>query len=169
MALALLIAIGVAMFVALNREDEASLAVPPMSLKGTRTIELLFPGFRGGVARESREIVSEDSLEGDVRTAIEALIAGSEQGARPVPAATIVRNVFWDGEGELTISFSEHLRSDHPGGSEAEFATLRSIVGTIGTSFPGVDAVRILIEGDVVSSLAGHADLSHPLRTADFR
>ena len=166
---ALLLAVGAGLFVALQREETGVVSPAPEAIRGTRTVELVFPGVRGGVAREMREIVGGDHMEDDVRTTVEELIAGSGEGAHPIPSATILRNVFWDGEGEITLSFSDQLRLDHPGGSEAELATLRSLVTTIGTNFPGVDAVRILIEGDAPATLAGHADLSRPLRVADYR
>lgn len=166
---ALVLVVAVGLFIALQREETGVVSPVPEAIRGTRTVELLFPGVRGGSVRETREIIGGDHLEEDVRTTVEELIAGSAEGARPIPSSTLLHNVFWDGEGEVILSFSDHLRSDHPGGSEAELATLHSLVATIGTNFPGVDDVRILIEGDAPVTLAGHADLSRPLRVADYR
>jgi spore germination protein GerM len=121
------------------------------------------------MARETREIVAGGLLEEDVRRVVEELIAGGETGLHPVPPATRLRNVFYDGEGEVVLNFTEHLHTDHPGGSEAENATLRSVVMTLGVNFPGVDRVRILVEGEAAGTLAGHADLSRPLEVRDYR
>ena len=38
-------------------------------------------------------------------------------------------NVFYDGAGEVALNFTDHLRTDHPGGSDAEIATLRVRAG----------------------------------------
>lgn len=153
----------------LRQEEQPVVGGVPDDVRGTRTVELFLPGPDGDLVRETREIVGGDFLEADVRRAVEELIAGGEAGIRPVPPSTRLKNVFHDGEGGITLNFSEHLRSDHPGGSEAENATLRSLVTTVGVNFPGVDRVLVLIDGEMVSTLAGHADLSKPLNVQDYR
>jgi spore germination protein GerM len=154
---------------ALRRENAPIVDPPDLEVRGTRTVDLFLPAPDGELEREPREIVGGEHLEDDVRRAVEELIAGGSTGIRPVPASTRLINVFDDGAGEITLNFSEHIRSDHPGGSEAEIATLRSIVSTVGVNFPGVDRVRILIEGDVVNTLAGHTDLRGPLDVQEYR
>jgi spore germination protein GerM len=162
--------IGAGLWYALQREEPV--AVSPSGereIPGTRSINLFFPQPGGGVERETREIVGSDFLEEDVRRAVEELIQGGESGLRPIPAATRLLNVFSDGAGEITLNFTDHLRTDHPGGSEAEIVTLRCLVSTVGASFPSVDQVRILIEGEEVVTLAGHVDLRDPLRVEEYR
>jgi spore germination protein GerM len=119
--------------------------------------------------RETREIVAGDFLEEDVARVVQELLGGGEGGLRPLPADTRLLNVFHDGAGEVTLNFSEELQSAHPGGSEAELATLQCLVSTIAANFAGVDRVRILIEGESVATLAGHADLSAPVAVDDYR
>lgn len=157
------------LYFALQREETTVVGTPTGLERGTRTVELFFPASNGELVRETREIVAGGQLEDDVRRVVEELIAGGETGLHPIPVATRLKNVFYDGEGELTLNFTEHLRSDHPGGSEAENATLRCLVSSLGINFPGVDRVRILVEGETVSTLAGHADLSGPLDVRDYR
>jgi hypothetical protein len=156
------------LWTALRREDVAVVPPPSEELAGTRTVELFFPGPNGGLQRETREILGSDFLEMDVSRAVEELIRGPEAGVRPIPPTTRLLAAFFDGDGEITLSFSDHLRTEHPGGSEAEMETIRCLVATVGTNFPGVDRVRILVEGDAVSTLAGHADLSRPLPVEDY-
>lgn len=157
------------LFFALQREETTVGGTPVAPEQGTRTVELFFPGANAELVRETREIVAGGHLEDDVRRVVEELIAGGETGLHPIPPATQLRNVFYDGEGEVVLNFSERLRSDHPGGSEAENATLRCLVTTLGVNFPGVDRVTILVEGEAVQTLAGHADLSRPLEVQDYR
>lgn len=171
-AAGLVLVLVAALFLALQREDlSGGVATPLEEVQGTRTITLLFPGARAGYIRESREIVGGEFFEEDVRTTVHELIGGSREqpAVRPLPPTTQLWNVFWDGEGELTLNFSDHLRSEHPGGSEAELATLRCVMSTLGSNFPEVDAVRFLIEGEVPLTLAGHVELTRPVRVADYR
>lgn len=165
-----LVLIGAGVWLALQREEPVIVSSSlEAEVAGTRTIDLFFPAPGGRIDRESREIVGSDHLEEDVRRAVEELIRGGASGLRPVPPSTRLLNVFYDGTGEVTLSFTDHLRTDHPGGSTAEFATLKCLVSTVGSNFPGVDQVRLLIEGEEAVTLAGHADLRAPLRVEEYR
>ena len=163
------VGLGVALRFALTREDVGDLQPPVEEVQGTRSVDLFFPSSGGGYQRETREILGGEHLAQDVRRAVEELIAGSRNGERALSASTRIHNVFFDGEGEITIDFSDHLRLDHPGGSEAEFATLGCLASTLGANFPGIDRMRILVDGETVSTLAGHADISGPLNVKDLR
>ncbi|GJM45354.1 MAG: hypothetical protein DHS20C21_21960 [Gemmatimonadota bacterium] len=163
------LAIAVGLFAALRREDSGVVAPVAVEVAGTRSVNLFFPGASGGLQRETREILGSDFLAVDVRRTVEELIAGPESGPSPFPAGTLVLSTFFDQEGEVTVNFSDHLTTDHPGGSAAEIETIRCLVTTIGRNFPGVDRVRILIDGDVAATLAGHTDLSRPLPVDDYR
>lgn len=155
--------------VAVNR-DATDIGKPGADpLTGTRTVELTFPNSDGRFIVETREIVGGDHIEQDVRRAIEELIVGPQEGVRPLPSATRLLDVFFDGDGELTLNFSDDLRTDHPGGSEAEMATLRCLVTTIAANFPAVDRVRVLVDGETIPTLAGHMDLREPLNVEDYR
>ena len=64
--------------------------------------------------------------------------------------------------GLCTVDFSAELKTNHPGGSSWELMTVYSIVNTL-TRFSAVEEVQILVEGQIVETLAGHVDLSKPL------
>ena len=51
-----------------------------------------------------------------------------------------------------------------PGGSEAELLTVYSVVNSLTANFPAVKRVQILIEDRPAPTLAGHVDLTRPLR-----
>ena len=55
------------------------------------------------------------------------------------------------------------------GGSDEELMTVDSIVNSLARNVPQVQAVQFLIEGHPVSTLAGHVDLTAPLRAAGDR
>jgi hypothetical protein len=78
-------------------------------------------------------------------------------------------DVFFDHDAELVLNFSEELRKDHPGGSEAVVATLRCLAGTIAANFPAVERLRVLIDGEALSTLVGHVDLGGALEVDDYR
>ena len=136
---------------------------------GARTIELLVPDGDGRFDVETREIVGGETAESEIRRAIEELIRGSEKGIHPLPSTTRLLDVFLDGNGELILNFSDDLRKDHPGGSEAELATVRCLLSTIGANFPDVERVRLLVEGEPITTIAGHADLSGALAVDRYR
>jgi spore germination protein GerM len=169
LALAALLAIGGGLWYALQREEIATVDPVIHSVPGTRAIDLFLPDANGKITRETRDILGSDHVEEDMRRAVEELIAGGRSGARVIPASTRLLNVFADGTGGVTLNFSEDLRAHHPGGSSAEIATLRCLVSTVGSNFPGVDQVQILIDGEIVPTLAGHVNLQRPLRVADYR
>ena len=50
-----------------------------------------------------------------------------------------------------------------PGGSLSELLTVYSVVNSLVVNFPAVSRVQILVEDHMVTSLAGHVDLSRPL------
>lgn len=161
-------ALTAGLFFALHREGAPIVTAPVEEVQGTRSVDLYFPGLEGELVTETREIVGAETMEADVRRVVEELVSGGSRGIRPLPANTRLLNVFQDGAGGVTLNFSEHFRSDHPGGSEAELVTLRCLVSTLGTNFPEIDRVQVLVEGEVVPTLAGHADLARPLEAADY-
>ena len=62
----------------------------------------------------------------------------------------------------LVASFSWELAGGQYLGSNEEIALVYSIVNTL-AQLPGIESVRILIEGNTVESLADHVDLTAPL------
>ncbi|NLC53596.1 MAG: GerMN domain-containing protein [Firmicutes bacterium] len=97
------------------------------------------------------------------KAALRELIKGPETvGLQPVlPPKTTVRNLEIESGLAVVDLSQEAVRIDR--GSWGEALVVWSLVNTL-TKFPEVEAVRILIEGQPVETLAGHFDLSRPLR-----
>jgi hypothetical protein len=164
LGLVVLVAVGFGLQVALRREEIPGVIPPERADLGGRSVEVLYPESSGEWVRERREILASGVREEEIRRLLVELMRGpTGEGANVFPPQTRLEDVFWDGEGELTVSFSEHLRSDHPGGSRAETATIQCLLGTLKANFPEVQRVRILVEGETVSTIAGHVDISRPL------
>lgn len=92
------------------------------------------------------------------------LLAGPrlEHLAGVIPADTVVLDYRLSGE-TLYVSFSHHLVTNHPGGSTGEILTVYAIVNSL-TGIDGVERVQILVENQVVDTLAGHLNLQRALR-----
>jgi germination protein M len=135
---------------------------------------MLFFGDRDarGLATEQRLLPSQGPLETRIVAVVAALIDGPEGQdlVRCLPPDTHVRRVFHDDESAtLFLDFDPALVTHHPGGSAAEWATLASLVRTIGSNFPEIARVQVLVDGDPVDTLAGHFDTSHPLEVAAWQ
>jgi germination protein M len=81
---------------------------------------------------------------------------------RPLPSATRVLGVRIS-DGVATADFSPHLVQRFVGGADNEGVVVYAIVNTL-ASLPGVDRVRILVEGQPIETIGGHIDVSGPLR-----
>ena len=94
---------------------------------------------------------------------VEALLAGPRSAdlSRALPEDVSIRDVTVE-EGIAYVDFSGEL-GDVSLGHEAEAVLVNSIVWTL-TQLDEVDAVQILIAGEVVETLAGHILIDEPLR-----
>lgn len=153
---------------AMRRETTGGGRFPDES-HGSRSIDLVFPDEDDGFTVETREVLGAEFLEDEVRRTVEELIRGSTDGVHPLPESTRVLDVFFDGDGEIVLNLSDELRKDHPGGSEAETATLRCLAGTLAANFPVVQRLRILIDGEAPVTLAGHIDLAGAIEVEEYR
>ncbi len=104
------------------------------------------PGL--GVARASLQ----ELIEGDVP-------AGCE---RPLPPGAKLLGITV-ADGLASADFSQELVSGFRGGSDNEGVTVFAIVNTL-TSLPTVDRVRILVQGEPITTIGGHLDLTVPLK-----
>lgn len=96
---------------------------------------------------------------------INALIDGPREGLmRTIPTGTILRALYVTQEGTAYVDISDAIKDAHPGGIKSELFTIYSIVNTIILNIPGIDAVKILIEGRESMTLAGHIDLRFPFK-----
>lgn len=78
-----------------------------------------------------------------------------------IPAGARVLSVTVQ-DGLAIVDYSRELRDNHPGGSAGEMLTAYAIVGSL-VALKGIDAVQILLEGEVVETLVGHLIFSEPM------
>jgi germination protein M len=149
---------------------EADVAPALDSSQTTRTVTLYF-GSRDarGLVPESREIRAREDAVGDLRGLIEALTSGPrEDGVPTLPSAARLLGAYIS-DGTAYLDFSREIVDTATGSTAGEYIMIASVVNTVCSNFTGLDAVRILIEGEEVDTLGGHILISRPLRPSDWR
>ncbi|NLL42845.1 MAG: GerMN domain-containing protein [Firmicutes bacterium] len=102
------------------------------------------------------------------RSALQALLDGPldhEELSASVPKTTKLLDLAIQDK-LASVSFSSEIRDDFLGGSLIEAYLVEAIVNTL-TEFPEVEAVQILVEGEVVESIGGHIYIKEPLRRSN--
>jgi hypothetical protein len=78
----------------------------------------------------------------------------------PLPAGSEVRAVYLVDPGMAVIDTNAAFADAHRSGVLVEELTVASLVQTLAANVPGINRVRILVDGKSRDTLAGHADLS---------
>ncbi|MEE9218947.1 MAG: GerMN domain-containing protein [Acidobacteriota bacterium] len=141
-------------------DEEAPLADPQKS--ADREVVLFFSREgTAGLYPEMRRILVTASLTDQVRQVVEALIRGPRRalGVAVLPKQAQLRQIYLDREGNAYVDFTPELVTRHPGGTEAEVATLFALVNALTYNFPEIRSVQILVDGEQRETLAGHLDL----------
>lgn len=149
--------------VEMGRTRLAEAALQPARAK--ETAKLYFPSFElGSLIEEGRAIAWAASEADRVRQVVLALVEGSRQGlARALPPTTSIRGVFITPDGTAYLDFSEDSFLEFKSGIASESLVLDAIVNSITMNVPRVKRVRILVQGQNVDTLDGHADLGEYL------
>ncbi|HLW78905.1 MAG TPA: GerMN domain-containing protein [Terriglobia bacterium] len=129
---------------------------------GTRTITLYFPSYdQGALVGETRDVNWPVDDADRIREVLLALIEGSGQGHGPaMPPSTGIRAVFLLPDGTAYVDLTKEVLSGLAPGIGSETLAVYSIVDSLAANVPAVKLVRITVEGQVVETLDGHADLT---------
>ena len=150
-------------------EEEAPLG-GFLSPENQMRILLFFPSASDSqMVPEQRIIFLTDTLTSQVKQAVSELLAGpiTEGLLTSFPPGTSLEGVFLPGTGVAIIDLGRDVLA-LPSGSEWEQAALYSLVNTVVHNFAEIHRVQVLVQGQEVTTLAGHLDTSRPLR-ADMR
>ena len=122
--------------------------------------KLYFPSFElGSLIEEGRPIAWAASDADRVRQVVLALVEGSRQGlGRALPPNASIRGVYITPDGTAFLDFSGESFAEFKAGIASESLILDAIVNSIALNVPRVKRVRILIQGQNVDTLDGHAD-----------
>jgi hypothetical protein len=160
LALALLIPSGCRRQPASRTLPQAGPAQPtPVPVR----VYLFYPGDDTLLHREIRLLAElPDATTSRVRTVIEELLAGSQEGLAPAfPWAATVEAVFVDGTGNAYVDFSPPP-ADALAGTSEEVMLAYAVVNTVIANCRGIERVQLLFGGREVPTL-GNVDLSRPL------
>jgi spore germination protein GerM len=129
---------------------------------GKQSVTLYFPSTnQGRLVAESRSMPMVVSDNDRIRQVVLALIAGPTQEARrALPPSADVRAVFLTSEGTAYLDLSNSALTGFLPGIESETLAVYSIVNSVAANVPAVKKVKILVQGQEVETLDGHADLT---------
>lgn len=133
---------------------------------GTMELRLfmIVPGFERLVP-VSHTVTAPATLDAQVRRAVQELIDwNGTDTTSPVPPEARLREAWVSPAGIAYLDFYRSLYDAAAGGSLGELHTVYGIVATVMVSFPEIAGVQFLMEGEQLDTLAGHVDLSQPLR-----
>lgn len=139
--------------------SQAALQSPSGS---NQTVTLYFLSFdKKQLLSEKRQLALATSNADRVRQILLALIEGSRLGSKPpMPPSTEVRAVFLTSDGTAYLDLSSDVLANFAPGIASETLAIYSIVNSLVANIPAVKRVKILIQGQEVETLDGHADLS---------
>lgn len=138
----------------------------PITAPAQLEVEIFFATSGGGLTTEKRLFeATERSIEEQISLLVETLLAGPEQESlvAPFPDQTSLRAVFVV-DNIAVVDLGGATLRDWSTGTTAEMAAAYSLINTITGNLPEIESVQILVEGREVETLAGHLDLSRPLR-----
>lgn len=160
----LTVVVGIYLLARYGEKLPFSLISPKISKPETKTINLYFSNEDGlALKAEKREIAKGDLIK-EIKQGIDSLIKGPKRNLTPtIPDGTRLLGVDVK-DGIAFLNFSKEISDKHPGGSAAEIQTVYSIVNTVALNFPEIKKVQILIEGKKAKTIAGHIDISFPLK-----
>jgi len=78
----------------------------------------------------------------------------------PLPAGADIRDVYMVDPGLAVIDLNAAFADGHRSGVLIEELTIASLVQTLAANIPGINRVKILVDGKDRETLAGHADLT---------
>ena len=78
----------------------------------------------------------------------------------PLAPAAEIRSIYLIDPGAAVIDLNAPFADQHRSSILGEQLTVNSLVQTLAANVPGINRVRILVDGNTRETLAGHADLS---------
>ena len=128
------------------------------------TVDLYFSTEEGPYLKAEKRKIKKGSLETEAAGAVRALLEGPKEDLiSAIPAGTRL-NALKVRDSTAFVDLSSEVVKNHPGGSSGEIETIYSIVNTLALNFQGIKDVQILVDGRKEETLAGHIDISFPLK-----
>ncbi len=139
------------------------LPVTPPASGPTETVALYVANDAAGQLRaQSAQIPLPGGRQQRAEELLRALlrIYQTPGSAHPLAAASDIRSIYLVESGAAVIDLNAAFADQHRSGILVEQLTVNSLVETLGVNVPGMQRVRILVDGKDRETLAGHADLT---------
>jgi hypothetical protein len=140
-----------------------ALPVAPPASGPTETAKLYLADDALGTLRvQSAQIPLPSGRQQRAEELLRALLRIYQQpgAAHPLSPASEIRSIYLVDPGAAVIDLNAAFADEHRSGILTEQLTVNSLVETLAVNVPGIQRVRILVEGKTRDTLAGHADLS---------
>jgi hypothetical protein len=137
--------------------------VAPPPSGPTETVTLYIADDAAGMLRaQSAQIPLPGGRQQRAEELLRALLRIYQQpgAAHPLAPAADIRSIYLVAPGAAVIDLNTVFADQHRSGILDEQLTINSLVETLAVNVPGVNRVRILVEGNARETLAGHADLT---------
>jgi hypothetical protein len=142
--------------------DDARPVAPPAS-GPTETVTLYVADDASGALRsQSAKIPLPGGRQQRAEELLRALLRIYQQPDSPHPLAPAadIRSIYLIAPGAAVVDLNASFADQHRSSILGEQLTVNSLVETLAANVPGVNRVKILVDGNTRETLAGHADLS---------
>ena len=115
-----------------------------------------------------KKVIKKEDLIKQIREVVLELFKGPPEGNNkfynPFSDKLKLNELYVVDNSIAVIDVNDAIHDKLLGGSDDELLTIYSIVNTLSYNFPFIRATQIIINGREAETLAGHIDISHPVR-----
>jgi len=149
------------------RAEDQGQQPPDLAVQSQKAaVDLYFADWKNSFLKSEQRVMPHplDTVE-FARAVVEALIKGPQKGLiRTLPEGTALNALYVTPEKICYVDLSGAVGTNHPGGSNSELLTVYSVVNSLILNIPEIEQVKILIDGNETSTLAGHIDIQYPVK-----
>ncbi len=141
---------------------DTRLRAPPIAGPTERVTLFVAHDDDGTLRAESAQIPLPSGRQQRAEELLRALVSLYLDKSSPhvIGTGAEVRSVYLVDPGEAVIDLNSAFADTHRSGVLVEELTVASLIHTISANTPGIQRVKILVDGKERDTLAGHADLS---------
>jgi hypothetical protein len=151
-----------------NRVAEKAAVAPPVEGPTEQVTLYLAVDDPGVVRAQSARIPLPGGRQQRAQELLRAVVSAylQKNSQHPLGAGAEVRDVYIVDPGLAVIDLNVAFADGHRSGVLVEELTVASLVQTLAGNLPGINRVKILVDGKERPTLAGHADLSDAFDSA---
>jgi hypothetical protein len=126
-----------------------------------RELTLVYPSIDGEWITERRTIRGFETERQEMQSCLDAFLTGPVSPDARLPGRERMRiaGIYLDGKKGLIINLETDYEPLNIGGVNAEYSFIQSLIQTMKTNYPSLDNIRLMVNGSVHDTLAGHIDI----------